>query len=81
MLEDSAKLYSDNSFYTMVFTYLIIRIMISLDLHYYQKNPDFSYLEFFPPPFYNFYPPFYFFFGIIQSHIFFSQLPNMSAPI
>ena len=56
MLEESMNLYYDKSFYTMVFTSLIIRIMISLDLHYYQKNPDFSYLEFFPPPFYNFFP-------------------------
>ena len=58
MLEDSMNLYYDKSFYMVVFTSLIIRIMISLDLHHNQDNPDFSYLELFPPHFYNFSPPF-----------------------
>ena len=44
MLEDSVNLYSTKSVYTMVFTSLIIRIMINLDLHHNLDNPDFSYL-------------------------------------
>ena len=43
--------YYDKSFYMMFLTSLILMIMISLDLHQNQDNPDFSYLELFTPPF------------------------------
>ena len=61
------NLYYDKSFYTMVFTSLIFRIIISLDLHHNQDNPDFSYLELFPPPFYNFFSLLF-----LSSSVFFS---------
>ena len=51
MLEEYVNLYSDKSFYTMVFTSIILGIIISLDLNHNKYNPDFSYLELFPPPF------------------------------
>ena len=55
MLEESVNLYYDKYFYIMVFTSVIISIMISLDLRHNQDNPKFSYLELFPPAFYNYF--------------------------
>ena len=39
----------------MIFTSVIIWIVITLDLHHNQDDPNFSSLELFPPPFYNYF--------------------------